>query len=344
MHSGEHAIALVERTLRVRLPRQLFSTEGRRLLGEPVDPGALLEPDGGVVQGGWMLPDSLPFERGAGGDALLLRFDAAGEPLEIVEWRADCKWHPREVADGFPSASARRLEEARRALRSGLAQLAERIGRTALAHDLGVTAETFSDWLLDARLVPEGHRAVLRRLTGEDDDSLFTQDWAAAATAARAASERRQLAWPGAVLGWVEEGRGDAAAAAEWYGVALRADAPTLELGARLGRPGESALRAVEEAWRRCAGDGRTVDPELGAAVEGARAVRAYHLAESDRLRAAGRHAAALEAARRAGWRRHFPADMDDVLGRMGDTAEEAASPALAALARLHLRCWAAGR
>jgi hypothetical protein len=35
---------------------------------------------------------------------------------------------------------------------------------------------------------------------------------------------------------------------------------------------------------------------------------------------------------------------MDDVLGRLGDAAEAAGSLAHAALARLHLRAWAAMR
>ncbi|MGC4000623.1 MAG: hypothetical protein QM767_25525 [Anaeromyxobacter sp.] len=340
MHAREGMLVRIERELSVRLPRALFAPELEGPLGPPVEPEALLTPGAGLVQGGRMLPDALPFVRFASGDALLLRFGPTGQPLEVVAWRGDGGWHPSDAAPGFPSAPARALAEARRALRSGLARVADAVGRTALAGDLGVSLETFAGWLQDARLVPDERRAALRRLTGEDDATLFTQRWDEAAAAARRAALRGDLAWPGVVLGWVAEGAADAAGAGDAYAGALLADAPTLEPGFLPARPGEPSVRMLAEAWRRCAGAARPEDPALAAALEGPRAVRTHHLAECDRLRAAGHPGAAYRAAWRAGWRRPLPADMDDVLGRLGDAAEATGAVAHAALARLHLRAW----
>jgi hypothetical protein len=185
--------------------------------------------------------------------------------------------------------------------------------------------------------------AALRRLTGADDAALFTQDWeGAAAAAVRAAERRPELAWPGAVLGWFEEARGRSREAAVAYASALLAFLPTLDFAGHFVRPGEDWDRSLAEGYGRCAAPPR--DPALAAALRGPRAVRTFALAESDRHREAGRHAEAYAAAFRAGWQRHVPVDMDDVLGRLGDAAEASGSAARAALARLHLRAWLANR
>lgn len=342
MHSHERALVRVERALAVELPRSLFAPGlGQPQAGEPVDPEALLEPAAGAVLGGWMLPDALPVARGEHGTALLLRFDGWGAPLECVAWSA-AGWQPVEVGE-FRSAAARALAEVRAALATGLAAVAARLGRNALAHDLGVNAEAFAAWLRDPRLVPEPTREALRRLTGQGDAALFGQDWARAGAAARRiAATRPELAWPGEVLGYHEEGQGALAAASGWYAAALLADAPTLAFDAGPGHPAEAAARRLAEAYARCGG--AAGDPALAAALSGPVAVRAHHLACCDALRAGGRYAQACEEARRAGWRRHQPVDMDDVLGRLAEAAEAAGARAHAALARLHLRAWTEGR
>ncbi len=343
MSSAERSLARVEEALSVRLPRWLFAhcADGA---GRAVDPDALLDPGSGVVQGGRMPPDSLPVAVEASGDALLVRFDGWGAPVEAVTWRGDGSYQPAQAPPELPSPAARALAEVRAALRSGLADMAEALGRNALAHDLGVSGETFAGWLRDARLVPEPHRVALRRLSGEHDAALFGQDWpAAAAAAGRIAPVRPDLAWPGVVLGYAAEGRRDAAAAVAGYAAALSGEAPTLALRDP-GTSHEEAARRVAEDWRRCAGGWPPGDAALAAALTGAGAVRAHHLAECDRLRRQGRASQAYEEARRAGWRRHVPVDMDDVLGRMSDAAAAAGASAHAALARLHLRAWMAGR
>ena len=341
MHSLERALVRVERALDVRLPRSLFSPE-HPVAGEPVDPEALLEPEAGAVLGGWMLPDALPVAAAAGGGTILLRFDGWGAPLELVAW-SPAGWQPIELGE-FRSAAARALALTRTALGSGLSAVAEKLGRNALAHDLGVSAEAFASWLRDARLVPQAPREALRRLTGKDDAALFEQDWNhAGAQARRIAATRPELAWPGEVLGYLEDGRGEPGAAAGWYGAALLADAPTLAFGVGPGRPFEAASRRLAEAYARCSWSGRP-EPALAAALEGPAAVRSFHLAQCDALRAGGRHAQACEEARRAGWRRHLPLDMDDVLGRLSEAADAAGARAHAALARLHLRAWIAAR
>src|SRR5512140_797835 len=174
MHSLERALVRVERALSVRLPRSLFLPE-RAVAGAPVDPEALLEPGAEVVLGGWMLPDALPVARDEAGEAVLLRFDGWGAPLELVAW-SPVGWQPVELGE-FRSAAARGLVEARAALRSGLSAAAAALGRNALAHDLGVSPEAFASWLRDPRLVPAPAREALRRLTGKDDAALFQQDW-----------------------------------------------------------------------------------------------------------------------------------------------------------------------
>lgn len=341
MSSPERSLARVEEALSVSLPRRFFAPGAA---GGAVEPEALLDPASGAIQGGRMPPDTLPFTVEASGDALLLRFDGWGAPVEVVAWRGDGSYHPADSPPELPSPAARALAQARAGLWSGLAAMAGALGRNALAHDLGVTGETFAGWLQDARLVPEPHRVALRRLSGQDDAALFRQDWAAAAAVARRiAPVRPDLAWPGVVLGYAAEGRGEGGAAAAGYAAALLGEAPTLALR-EPGKPHEEAARMVAEAWRRCAGGGPPGDPALAAALAGARAVRAHHLAECDRLRRQGLAAPAYEQARRAGWRRHLPVDMDDVLGRMGDAAAAAGASAHAALARLHLRAWMAGR
>lgn len=338
VHSVERALAAVERALGVRLPRALFQPGGHGTHDAAVDPEALLDPRSGVIRAGEMLPDALPFAGDPEGNFLLLRFAADGAPAEVVAWRAAGAWHPSDAAPGLPSAAAALRDRAAAALGNGLRRLAREVGEASLAQDLGVARETFSDWLLDARLVPAEHRVALRRLAGGDEAALFDQDWDAAATAAREAlALRPDLAWPGAVLGWFEEGRGAPAAAAA-YAAALAGFAGTLDFAGRLGRPGERAARALAAAYERTGGGAPPADPALGAALRGAAAVRAFHLAESDRHAAAGRPAAAYAAALRAGWLRHVPVDMDDVLGRLGDRAEAAGAAAHAALARLHLR------
>lgn len=344
MHSVERALAAVERELRVRIPRALFVPGGVATWDATVDPEALLDARAGVVRGGDMLPDALPFAADPEGNHLLLRFAGDGAPLEVVEWRASGAWHPSELAPGFPSEAARLRARCADALANGLRTLAREAGEASLAHDLGVARETFSDWILDARLVPEEKKAPLRRLSGADDGALFAQDWeGAAAAAVRAAALGADLAWPGAVLGWFEEGRARTAEAAAAYAAALRAPAGTLDFAGRFGRPGESAARVLAAAFGRCGGEAGP-DGALAAALAGPAPVRAFHLAESDRLRSAGRHGAAYAAAFRAGWHRHVPVDMDDVLGRMGDAAAAAGAAAHAALARLHLRALVASR
>jgi hypothetical protein len=343
--SIDRALAVVERVLHVSLPRALFTPGGFGTYDATVEPEALLAPRAGVVRGGEMLPDALPFAGDPEGSWLLLRFAPDGAPREVVEWRADGRWHPSALAPGFPSEAARLRDRCAQALDSGLLALSREAGEASLAQDLGVARETFSDWLLDTRLVPDAIRPALRRLTGSDDTMLFGQDWDGAAFAAlRAAALRADLAWPGAVLGWHEEGRGRTDEAARRYADALRAFAGTLDLAGRFGRPGESAARVLAAAHARCAGAGAAVDPDLAAALRGARDVRAHHLAASDRARAERRYSDAYEAAYRAGWQRHVALDMDDVLGRLGDVAEESGSAAHAALARLHLRSWARSR
>jgi hypothetical protein len=341
MHSLERALVRVERALSVRLPRGLF-TPDPAVAGDPVDPEALLEPTAGVVLGGWMLPDALPVARDGAGDTLLLRFDGWGVPLELVAWTPG-GWQPVELGE-FRSAAARALAEVRAALRTGLSTVAATLGRNALARDLGVGAEAFAAWLRDPRLVPEVTRAALRRLTGKDDAALFAQDWSrAGAQARRIAATRPELAWPGEVLGYLEEERGALRVAAGWYAAALLADAPTLFFDAGPGRPFEGAARRLAEAYSRCAG-AVAPEPALAVALDGPAAVRAHHLGRCDALRSAGRHAQASEEARRAGWRRHLPVDMDDVLGRLADAADAAGARAHGALARLHLRAWVEGR
>lgn len=344
MHSSERALVMVERELAVRLPRPLFAPGGFGPYDAAVDPEALLDRAAGVVRGGEMLPDALPFASDPAGNHLLLRFAPDGAAAEVVEWRAEGAWHPSELAPGFPSDAARLRDRCAAALENGLRALAREAGEASLAQDLGVSRETFSDWLLDARLLPEASRAPLRRLAG-GGEALFAQDWeGAAATALRAADRFPDLAWPGAVLGWFEEGRGRAAAAAAGYAAALRAFAGTLEFAGRFGRPGESAMRVIAAAFERCGGGAAPGDGALRAALAGAKAVRAFEIAESDRARAEGRLAEAYDRAYRAGWARHVPVDMDDVLGRLGDAGELGGSAARARLARLHLRAWAAAR
>jgi hypothetical protein len=343
MDSLDRALREVERELGHSLPRRLFAPGGFGRFGSPVDPERLLAPRGGAVLGGEHLPDALPFAEDGEGGALLLRFDLAGRPVEAVAWRADGAWHPSDEVPGFPSAAARARARAAGALECGLVRLAGRAGAAGLAADLGVTPETFQDWLHDARLVPERSRTALRRLTGDDDAGLFGQDWEGAAAAAqRAAAARPELAWPGAVLGWFTEGQGRRAEAASWWAHALGAHLPTLDLAAAAARPGEDRAAPLAAGWRRCAAPGSAPDPALRAALEGARAVRAHFLAECDRASAARRFADAWGHAFRAGWQRPFAADLDDVLGRLGDAAEAAGSRA--ALARLHLRAWTASR
>jgi hypothetical protein len=344
MHSVERALAAVERELRVRIPRALFVPGGAGPYDATVDPEALLAPRAGAVRGGEMLPDALPFAADPEGNHLLVRFGGDGAPIEVVEWRATGGWHPSDLAPGFAAEAARLRTRCAEALGNGLRTLAREAGEASLAHDLGVARETFSDWLLDARLVPEEKKAPLRRLSGADDAALFAQDWeGAAAAAVRAAALGAELAWPGAVLGWFEEGRGRTTEATAGYAAALRAPAGTLDFAGRFGRPGESAARVLAAAFVRCGGEAGA-DAALEAALRGPAPVRAHHLAESDRLRAAGRHADAYAEALRAGWHRHVPVDMDDVLGRMGDAADAAGAPAQAALARLHLRALVATR
>lgn len=345
MDSLDRALRGVERELGVFLPRRLFAPGGFGRHGTPVDPELLLSPGGGAVRGGEHLPDALPFAEDGEGGALLLRFDGGGRPAEVVAWRADGAWHPSGEVPGFPSATASARDRVAGALDCGLARLATRGGAAGLAADLGVTAETFSDWLHDARLVPERSRAALRRLTGDDDARLFAQDWEGAAAAARrAAALGPGLAWPGAVLGWFTEGQGNAAEAAGWWAHALRAFAPTLDLAGVAARPGEHRVAPLAAGWHRCAPPGSAPDPALRAALEGAGAVRAHFLAECDRASAAARFAEAWDHALRAGWQRPFAADLDDVLGRLGDAAEAMGARPRAALARLHLRAWAAAR
>ncbi|ACG75025.1 conserved hypothetical protein [Anaeromyxobacter sp. K] len=341
MHSADRALAAVERALHLQLPRGLFLPGGLGPFDETVDPEALLEPGAGAVRGGELLPDALPFARGADGGVLAIRFGPAGRAVEAIAWHPGGAWHPTDLAPGLASEPARLRRACEAALESGLAVLARETGAAALAQDLGVARETFSDWLLDARLVPAAARAALRRLTGADDAALFAQDWAAAAAAARTALARRpELAWPGAVLGWHEEGRGRAAEAARAYAGALGAFGGTLAFAGRLARPGESAARVISAAWLRATRGRAAPDPALRAALAGPGPLRAHRLAESDRARAGGRHADAWELALRAGWQRHVAVDMDDVLGRMLDAAEAAGHAAHAELARLHLRAW----
>ncbi|ABC83524.1 SMI1/KNR4 family protein [Anaeromyxobacter dehalogenans] len=341
MHSADRALAAVERALHLQLPRGLFLPGGLGPFDETVDPEALLEPAAGAVRGGELLPDALPFARGADGAVLALRFGPGGRPREAIAWHPGGAWHPTDLAPGLASEPARLRRACEAALESGLAVLAGESGAASLAQDLGVARETFSDWLLDARLVPAAARAALRRLTGAGDVALFAQDWSAAASAARAAlAARPDLAWPGAVLGWHEEGRGRAADAARAYAGALGAFGGTLAFAGRLARPGESAARVISAAWQRATGGRAAPDPALRAALAGPGPLRAHLLAESDRARAEGRHAAAWDLALRAGWQRHVAVDMDDVLGRMLDAAEAAGHAAHAELARLHLRAW----
>ncbi|HET6414014.1 MAG TPA: hypothetical protein VFG53_18290 [Anaeromyxobacter sp.] len=337
----ESALLAVESALSVRLPRSLFAHGAR---AANVDPEALLEADGGTLQGGRMPPDTLPVAIEPSGDGLLLRFDGWGEVIEVLDWSGDGAFHPTELLPEFRSAPARSLAEARAALHSGLGAMCEVLGRNALARDLGVNAEVLAGWLRDTRLVPESLRAALRRLSGRDDDALFRQDWnAAVAAARRVAPVRPDLAWPGLLAGYAAEGRGDGPTAAAGYRAVLLAESGT-QAFREPGRTLEESARFAAEAWRRCAVPARDPEPMVAAALEGPAAVRAHHLAECDRLIAAGRAAEAYFEARRAGWRRHLPVDMDDVLGRMGEAAQASGAVAHAALARLHLRAWMATR
>jgi len=345
VHSLERALGLLERELSVHLPRALWLPGGAGPDAEPLDPELLLDPNGGLLRGGELLPDALPFAHLHAGGELALRFDGTGAPREVIRAGPGPAWHPSGDAPTFPSEPDRHRRRAEDALDCGLARLARAGGEGALARDLGVTREAFADWLLDARLVPEPSRASLRRLTGQDDAALFEQDWDGAAhAAARAAALRPELAWPGALAGFHAEGLGRNAEAAAVYAAALRGFATTLDLAGRLfARPlvkAPEALGRALERHRPPGGPAGEPDPELDAALLGADAARTHALAASDAARARGRHGEAWVLALRAGWWRHRAVDMDDVLGRMLWAAESAGSAAHAALARHHLRAW----
>ncbi|MFT3917751.1 MAG: hypothetical protein QM704_27810 [Anaeromyxobacteraceae bacterium] len=345
MDSLERSLGLVERELSVRLPRALWAPGA---LGDAtaIEPESLLDPRAGVVRGGELLPDALPFARLSDGGELALRFHPSGRPAEVIRAGPGPAWHPSDAVKAFPSEADHLRRRAEDALDSGLARLARQAGAAALAADLGVTRDTFADWLRDVRLVPEPSRASLRRLTGEPDSALLVQDWDGAAWAAgRALAARPELAWPGAVLGFHAEAAGRPAEAARHYAAALLALGATLDLALPLfARPLERATEALGKAWERCREPGEPVPtPSLAAALSGPEGCREFALAECDRARAEGRHADAWALGLRAGWQRHRGVDLDDVLGRMLWAAEALHAPAWTALARHHLRAWTKG-
>ena len=56
------------------------------LFNQPIEPRDLLDASSGVVSGGQMLPDTLPFLSDGGGNVLCLRFGFDGTVLEVICW------------------------------------------------------------------------------------------------------------------------------------------------------------------------------------------------------------------------------------------------------------------
>jgi hypothetical protein len=335
---------LLERTLHVGLPAALLERAAREI-EQPADPAALLEPGGGALPAGALLPDALPLGTRTDGALLALRFDPVGAPREAIVWRhARAAWHPVDLGPALPSPAAAARDACEAALDSGLHRIARARGEAVLAAELAVPRDVLADWLLDTRSVPERYRAMLGRLAGtEGRGDLLAQDWEAAARAAGAALRRGDLVWPGAVVGWVAEGRGDAPGAAAGFAAALGGLDGTGDLALRFARPGEPLGRVLAQALARSHPAGAPVPDAARAALGGWAGARAAWLAASDAARAAGRHGEAWDHALRAGWHVHRASDMDDVLGRLAEIARAAGSRPREALARLHLAAWTAG-
>lgn len=233
-----------------------------------------------------------------------------------------------------------------------LAALASRFRRESnprVASQLGVPWEPdFMRWQFDAALIPVDGRAPLEHHFGEPFATLTAQDWDVAEGEAQAVA-RPDLGWAHEIAGWAAERRGDFPTAITRYAAGLHAPVfsdqavsfRTQWFPPQYGKFAAFRLLELREHWP----NQLLRDPYLALfpSTDGdapRAAVRDHWLALADDAEAAGDDAACYQHLYRAGWDLGLPLldEYGPLLERMASVAHRMGSPALARLARAHLR------
>ena len=324
---------------------------------EPLDPEQLLAEPSSNLWGGQMPADTIPIATDGEGDHLCLKIAADGSLSEVIAWRHDGggwdhygysiseaialdDWQ-YDDSSGKPAGLSVIVQErraCRKALDNLLRQACRSRGGERLGKSVGVPWREFRVWLHDPALMPAEIKLKLSEALKIKGDDLVRQDWTSALEHAAAVIKLRpDLAWPYAVAGWARERAGEVTQAIEFYSagaIALGSTASFTEpwIGSQVSPNNKfSVQRLLELRVERVGGDLRDY---LSAAAK--HELRDYWLGRTEEAAQRGEHALAYQHLYAAGWDDYFSNDIDVILTRLITAAENAGSPALAALAKWH--------
>jgi hypothetical protein len=289
----------------------------------------------------------------------------AEQVFRWAEWGVD--FIPRKSAAKLPRFWERPAEQNSRLLeellKAGVAKIAVRRdlilrhlesqlkSRSAprVAQQIGAAWEPdFVSWLFDTALIPELTLDDLGELFGVPVPKLIVQDWDAAEAAALRVSESRQdLGWAFDITGWAAERRQDYGLAIERYLQGLRASAfsddsirfRTHWYGEGFGKFSAARLYALRDHLEPNHRDDPYLQVFWQNDPESLRArVRDHWVVEARKAAAIGNYQAAYHHYYAAGWDcgLQFMKSYGEILEQLGHAAQQAGSPALAQIARIH--------
>jgi hypothetical protein len=219
-----------------------------------------------------------------------------------------------------------------------------------VARQIGAEWEPdFVSWLFDTALIPELTLDDLGEHFGVPIQKLIVQDWdAAEAAALRVSQAREDLGWAFDITGWAAERRQDYGLAVERYRRGLRASAfsddsirfRTHWYGEGFGKFSAARLHALRDHLAPADHEDPYLQVFWQNDPESLRArVRDYWVAEAHKAEARGDQAQAYQHYYAAGWDcgLQFVRSYGELLERLAHSADQAGSPALAKIARIHL-------
>ncbi len=303
---------------------------------ELIAPSDILDPNSGVLWGGQMLPDSFPIWGNGCGDVIAARIGLDGAFFELVQWEHEGGyWLPTDLVKDHQAPGAVPHRKAEQALSTGLSKYLRAHGAYDLGTKLGVPPSEVLEWVNDTSAVDESLRERLCELAGQDEIDLLGQDWEVAGEWARmAAGQRSDLSWPEAVLGRIAERNGKLEEALKWYRVSLQGLQSTAGFTRAWEERGLPYVTLRLQALGGALPDSEISEPD----ASDLNAVRRHWIQAGKMALDRKDGKAAYECFYRAGWDRFFTNEMEEVLELLIHAAELVPSPALAELARLHLR------
>jgi hypothetical protein len=339
---------------------------GSQMFNDRLDPEEVLL--GKHIWGGQMPPDTLPVVGNGAGDYLCAKFTAGGELAEIVAWHHEgshwdhygsslsqaltfdiwnstvlegCNKDRTPEFPGISQVAALRVA-CKLALRSRLHEACSIRGGGRLAESVGVPWMLFRTWLFDPSQMAADKLERLAAILGINAEELVKQDWEKAFECATSVIRlRADLAWPYTVAGWAYEKAGNIKQAIDWYSTGF------CKLGATLSftsawtttpspDPCRFSIRRLLDLAPPDISPG--LQEYIAAEAQGPLSVRSFWMAHADQETKQGQYSEAYDNLYFAGWDSHCSNDVPALLQALAIAAKNSGSPALEALALLHLR------